>query len=60
MLGRDRRGGTQRVVVASSITSAVDVARESYPWLPVRWLRTRAHRLFVDPFHDGVVEGVEA
>ena len=26
----------------------------------LRWLRTWAHRLFVDPFHSGVVEGVEA
>ena len=26
----------------------------------LRWLRTWAHRLFVDPFYGGVVEGVEA
>ena len=26
----------------------------------LRWLRTWAHRLVVDPFHSGVVEGVEA
>jgi hypothetical protein len=35
-----RAGGVQPrgLVVASSFTSAVDVARESYPWLPVGWL----------------------
>ena len=26
----------------------------------LRWLRTWAHRLVMDPFHSGVVEGVEA
>ena len=26
----------------------------------LRWLRTWAHRLFVDPFYSGVVDGVEA
>ena len=25
----------------------------------LRWLRTWAHRLVVDPFHSGAVEGVE-
>jgi hypothetical protein len=26
----------------------------------LRWLRTWARRLFVDPFYSGVVDGVEA
>jgi hypothetical protein len=26
----------------------------------LRWIRTWTHRLFVDPFYDGVVEGAEA